>query len=629
MALPPASNVFVGVDIGMTCTGVAFYVLDQIESGQPITPVIIQEWPGTGSRTITNKVPTTLAYKAGYGRPRSWGFECPSFENLGGGIGIIELFKFWLDPEVLRAHITAESKDAPEDIDVKKWFTDFLSALHKHIVAHLELPYWRVSRHSTKIEYIFGLPTMWGGRKEPIDDFKEIVKNAGFITSENCSVTFRLTEAEASAVYTAKSLKRKYKKGDTIIVCDAGGGTTDICALQVEHMEGEVINLLLLDEPTVLYVGSVQIDEAFKKHAEKCLNNIRLRKLIPELPEYVTHTMAKGTEFQTMKINYPEYSYPVARIPVPTTEARVDVTPDELKTMFDEQIGEILKHIDQRVLSLRQNKPELKSLFGSYTSFSLVALVPPGMSKQRLGNIIGTKAFQYYFLPIRRNCTFPAPFLILANRSHSPLAVCKGLVIDSTQRLCNGISAIPIRPYWVSYGILCSEPYDKNMPAEQRYATSRLDGEKYAINRIHWFIRYGEAAKEDEPIICKYFRMVSADDQRETWRSKVVKSSRPSNLLPEFLGQDGAEVISQIVSDSELSPDVTGTTTKRRYGLGKKREIKEYEILVFIEGTGPRFVSRVDGVERNLKTERVTSRGGRSVGDEEDSFQDGFFRNLL
>jgi hypothetical protein len=187
--------------------GVSICALDRIESGQPITPIVIQEWPGTSRGTFTNKVPTTLAYKAGHIHPRSWGFECPSLENVGRGMCIIELFKFILDPEVLGEHLEDRPEDAPENIDVKKWFTDFLSALYKHIVAHLEAPPWEVS-YSTKIEYIFGLPTMWRNKDALIGDFRGVVKNAGFTTGD---FTFRLTEAEASAVYTAKSEKRKYK----------------------------------------------------------------------------------------------------------------------------------------------------------------------------------------------------------------------------------------------------------------------------------------------------------------------------------------------------------------------------------------------------------------------------------
>jgi hypothetical protein len=191
--------------------GVAICALDETKSGKSITPVVIQKWPGTGE-TVLNKVPTTLTYKAGNGCPRSWGSACPPLGNIGRGMGIIELFKFFLDEKILKELCKDSPEDAPGDIgDVRKWFTDFLSALHKHIEAHLEAPPWGVSWHSTKIEYIFALPTLWKNEDALIDSFKDVVKNAGFNPSTNCSVTFRLTEAEASAVYTAEILKRKYR----------------------------------------------------------------------------------------------------------------------------------------------------------------------------------------------------------------------------------------------------------------------------------------------------------------------------------------------------------------------------------------------------------------------------------
>ena len=172
-------------------------------------PVVIERWPG--SDAIVYKVPTTLSYQAGQSRICSWGSEPPPWD-FGRGMGVVKSFKFFLDKDELeRSFRDRTFKYRQPDIDdVRKWFTDFLHALHDHIVAYLELK-WGVDWHSTKVDYVFGLPTLWRERNELIRDFQNIVANAGFTESMNCGVTFRLTEAEAAAVHTAKSLDHKYK----------------------------------------------------------------------------------------------------------------------------------------------------------------------------------------------------------------------------------------------------------------------------------------------------------------------------------------------------------------------------------------------------------------------------------
>jgi hypothetical protein len=182
-------------------------------SKESIMPIPIQKWPcsGIAGLKVTNKVPTLVSYRAGDLRVRSWGFTCLSRGNPSPNMTVCRLFKFLLDEKYLEKVNEGKSKDEQESIEnVRKWFTDFLSELHNHIVAHLEDPPWFVDWGSTKVEYIFSLPTSWQDNDELIEELKKIVKQAGFGSEENCSVTIGLTEGVASAVYTAKSVNHNF-----------------------------------------------------------------------------------------------------------------------------------------------------------------------------------------------------------------------------------------------------------------------------------------------------------------------------------------------------------------------------------------------------------------------------------
>jgi len=131
--------------------------------------------------------------------------------------------------------------------DVQMWFVDFLKALYNHIVTqncdHLNLTDWNF----TTVHYVFSVPTIWDGTAV-VKIFEKIVEDAGFGKATDHFVELDLTEAEAAAVYTARSSKNQrlvsfvgedeesavgastegpsMEKGHILLVCDSGGGTT-------------------------------------------------------------------------------------------------------------------------------------------------------------------------------------------------------------------------------------------------------------------------------------------------------------------------------------------------------------------------------------------------------------------
>src|SRR5947207_2170207 len=115
--------------------------------GGPIEPVPIQQWPGKDN-CIANKMPSTLTYGAGIFRVHSWGFQCPSIEDMGPGMDTKESFKFFLDESRLKDRFPR-----PEEVkidDVRTWFKHFFTNLHRHVRAHLT-DSWQVNWNSTKI----------------------------------------------------------------------------------------------------------------------------------------------------------------------------------------------------------------------------------------------------------------------------------------------------------------------------------------------------------------------------------------------------------------------------------------------------------------------------------------------
>ncbi|KAH0565987.1 hypothetical protein GP486_000614 [Trichoglossum hirsutum] len=573
---------------------------------RPVAPVVIQQWPDSGE--IVHKVPTAVTYRAGRLHTCTWGFGCFSPKNCGYGLGVIEYFKYFLDKGKFERYVKDNPGFAPDIGDVRRWFVDFLRALHDYIAAYLERPPWQLDRLATKVEFVIGLPTLWKERDELICDFKNIVEQAGFKPGANCDVIFRLTEAEASAVYTAKSLGRDYREGDVILVCDAGGGTTDVCVLRVRAVGGGVVELEALDEPRALYAGSIQIDNAFEKYAVESLVAIRLEHR--QLPDYTERDMARSKPFQDAKLAFgTSTSVAVESIPVPgLSNVAIKLPQEKLKEMFDGQLQKIIEVIDTVLKIVEGTEVRYLVLAGGLGSSRYVQKEMEVFYNQRGISVL------YSTDPIEPS-----------------LAGCKGLVIDHMQRKDYHTAVITNRPAGTSFGILCSDRYNKARHSGQPYIESQLDSKKYVTNRIEWFIRKGGTLPKDRPIAIRCFRVLALDNLNKTWAARLVRSGPEQQGFPGYLHPDDGEVqiFGQVSSDLGPGPDIT-----RKLGgvLSSKCIYVEYEILVSIKQENLDFKARVVGdgtsAPQQLVMQYFEDRQSKDAKDGNSRFQNEIFRHL-
>ena len=101
---------------------------------------------------------------------------------------------------------------------------------------------------------------------------EDIIRAAGFGQTENERAGVYLTEAEAAAIYASK---QSMVKGEVFLVCDAGGGTTDLNVLKVESAERHRMRLLPLSWTEGEAIGSTVIDWKVRKIVEQRLTPIQ------------------------------------------------------------------------------------------------------------------------------------------------------------------------------------------------------------------------------------------------------------------------------------------------------------------------------------------------------------------
>jgi hypothetical protein len=187
-------------------------------------------WPGGQLGAGDQKVPTTLIYSPN-GPVFTWGFGCDR-EAMTPAQTYCCNFKTYLDQDSLTTARGYQLQTPGSVSQAKRWITDYLRQIYMHIKGSMERSGqgW-IGR---RIEFLFSVPTTWTNQAI-IQNFRSAIEDAGFGSEESHIATVDLTEAESAAVHIMKGGQIRFNEGNIILVCDAGGGTTDLGLFEVEN----------------------------------------------------------------------------------------------------------------------------------------------------------------------------------------------------------------------------------------------------------------------------------------------------------------------------------------------------------------------------------------------------------
>ena len=316
-----------------------------------------------------------------------------------------------------------------------------------------------------------------------VAETEQLIRNAGFGKADRHMVEISLTEAEAAAVYVSK---QQYEKGDVFLVCDAGGGTTDVNILRVSESNVGQTELEPLSYVEGQTIGSTLINFRVEKLITQRLETIR-HQLSAE-PRKIAEKMMR-TRFDTFKCSFGTEAMSVPKLPMYVTDmppgldfaqahiedSRMIITSDELKSIFDEQIERIFNLIDDELRKLQATDARENV---SYLVLSGGLGSSPYVQK-RLRNRYEMGAGNYPNAPNLKILKAPKP----------QLAVVHGLVIDRVQRIKEDKVVYKERCCRNSYGILVRQLYDPLLHQGEDVETDVRDRKKWAINQIDWFIK--------------------------------------------------------------------------------------------------------------------------------------------
>ncbi|KAI4276552.1 MAG: hypothetical protein L6R38_005639 [Xanthoria sp. 2 TBL-2021] len=583
-------DVIVGIDFGMTATGVSYANLSiGSESVR-----WIQKWPGRGQAN-ENKVPTVLVYPNNQQKPSSWGFLSETVaEQNAPDKEYKDWFKTFLDPARLGQKQAEDPVYSPRSLEeVERLYEDYHRLLYKHIEFKLSVELSKISWHSASVEFIFSVPTTWP--PQIVEKYREIVQRAGFAQCKNHTLSIGLTEAEAAAVHTSLEASGIFREKDILLVCDAGGGTTDLSVLEVSDTSTNALSLKQLDVVFGATIGSAAIDYDFEAYARSRLELANLTSPLPMSPEQVAWEMMKSRDFQNTKCEHggPDDA-PVFSVPIPKLDpayvnhtigiecGEMKFTREELQRLFDKQVQKLVGLIDTQLQNMQKKHPgqQVNHLIlagglghSPYVQDRLRARFLKGGGHSNAANIQVRVA--------------PDP----------QLAVCKGLVGDRLRRLKVGKPVLMYRCCRASYGTICKELYNKKNPLHNGRSMYKdpMNGKLYVTQSIAWFIKKGKPITSDESITHSFHRKMTPGDPRRAFPTSIVESYADELFLPHHMDAGGkfspyAHVLCEIESDlSGADESKFKEKNKRFWSIGKHYFRIDYEIKVLVGPADVRF----------------------------------------
>ncbi|KAM3436279.1 hypothetical protein MY4824_004430 [Beauveria thailandica] len=489
------SIITVGIDFGTTFSGAAWAI-----SKRPADIHVITDWESEDTGCYDRgKCPTQLQYGT-IDHQTPWGYNIPVNKDVVRWFKLLLLDEADLPSAVLEDPQYREAREHEERLrtSATELVACFLRSLWKHCMENITRALGSSEVVNCEIHIVMTVPAIWPHYVQA--RMKSAAELAGMLqrTSTSTSSALRaptlefLSEPEAAALAALAEMypRPDIEKGDTIIVCDAGGGTADLISYQVDEASSFRLRECVAGEGGLC--GGIFVDQNF--------DDLITRKM--------GGTPWKGIDSadkrRFMKDNWengikPQFSGNDRSFFAEVPEG------NDLLSVFSPVIRKICNLVENQEDAIRDkdlSAPKFIILVG------------------------GFGRCRYLFNQLVEAC--PESTILNPPCEKSWTAVCRGAVrhalIDQTVgkngMRATGSKAIKFGSYIVQsricrmgYGFTQDEPWDSRKHHPDDAYWDSLAEEYRASNQMNWFLKKGDTLDDASSSTHQFYRLLTASSK--------------------------------------------------------------------------------------------------------------------
>ncbi|KAK2753355.1 hypothetical protein FQN55_003484 [Onygenales sp. PD_40] len=505
------TSIMIAVDFGTTYSGLAF----SDPSQRTDSAIPISDW---GRGVTSQKVPSEIQFTGPGNGQFKWGFQIKHGQERH------IWFKLDLDPDNSRTGKLTQLSRTLKDLFVsppeyqrstEDIVAAYLTGLRRHAVAHLEKLYGQAVIKECQLDWIITVPAVWS------DNAKKKTRNAALRAGMGDTTSLQMTsEPEAAAVYALKALDPHHiKVGESVVICDAGGGTVDLITYKMKS----VTYPYEVEETAIgggSQCGSTFLNRKFEEVLMKKLNGKPISKNAKAMAMNHFEKETKrnfGTEDEDEDEEDIEFQIPIPGVEddpsVGICAGFLEMTYAEMKEVFQPVMTEVLMLLNEQLKAAIKEGP-----------ISAVILVG------------GFGESTYLYRQIKE-AVAPVPVLQPPN---GWTAIVRGAVMKGKSQLSTNPSwQVKSRYCRGNYGLLLWMPWKEGMPTDKK-VWDKYEGVYKHSECMQWCIKRGDKVQESAPKSFPLYRAVPLDDPL-VFSSSIYYSPVDGSKAPVYLNGDCRE----------------------------------------------------------------------------------------
>ncbi|KIX02790.1 uncharacterized protein Z518_08732 [Rhinocladiella mackenziei CBS 650.93] len=477
---------------------------------------------------------------------------------------------------------------------------DYLGQLFRHAKNQL------VSSHGLQegmaVEFVLCVPTLWTEQacRRMQEAMARAIETSQLGQLENGSVKdlFIVAEPEAAAAYALADnhYASRISPGETFLLLDCGGGTVD--AITYKVLQTDPVRLKEVVPSDGASCGSSFLNDGFRELLENKLegaeflgNDLPLTRIIDSKviewengPKREIDITNRKEIFDCMRIQGLQALQGDGGHP----KGSLHFTRPEMKEVFKPCLRGVVKLMRKQLQQAKEARDEARGAGARGFNVQKVILIGGFGESPSLQNHLRD------VLSKERNLLGQPIELI---RPHSiDSAVARGAILRALNKE-NG----PVRITRTSYGVLCTDLYDKESPLHQGLRGRRdlVDGELYIYDTIHWKILKGDVLPPSGTIRVNRRHTFKPSRARLTcWETLYVSGRRhESGYRKRHAENRGAEEAGRILVDltsliMRTENPIRPVTHRNSEGEAYTFYEIEFDLCLIIEGRNLRFEAR-------------------------------------